>query len=220
MAKKTKPPEPPEPPEPSEPPVLVPLRSFPFEDLYAAVARSDIAEALDLVYQTVDQALSDGCFADVDAWCANVDVNRLNTHTMFAWLFATMPAVQKLPHHQSLFDCVQARFIREESRLSPLLRSVHACAWPHNPLKTTNMRSQLQQELHDAVVYLRGLATRTTVEPTDVAALIDLALDLERWLLIIPDETNTTSPPRPCRSEDLAAAAAELAYKSRLIKTE
>lgn len=102
-------------------------RSFPFDRVYELIREDEGDVALDLIHETIDQALREGDFEAVDEWCKEIDVAQLDSHAMVAWLIATLPAAGSLTNRWRVLAKVEmalaaSRTIEDVDRLLRSLR--------------------------------------------------------------------------------------------------
>ncbi|WP_428265089.1 hypothetical protein [Haliangium sp.] len=82
-------------------------------DVYSLVARQQPDEAIDILFDHIDELLSEGQFARCDSVLRAIDLDRLDTNLVVAVLSITLSAADELPHRARLLS-------RAEKRLSVL----------------------------------------------------------------------------------------------------
>ena len=81
------------------------------EEMYAHVAASRLDEAMDLLFDRVDDALCDGLMTEVDALLPMIDLTRLDTNLMVGLLSVTSGAKVELTNRAALVTDISARIM-------------------------------------------------------------------------------------------------------------
>jgi hypothetical protein len=94
--------------------------------VYQAVARGDTDGATDEVYDRFDGLLERGEFAACDRILQRVDLGRLDSNLMVAFLVITLPARQHLHERAPFYRGVQRILTRDRGReaVEPILRGL------------------------------------------------------------------------------------------------
>ena len=79
------------------------------DELYALVERERTDDAVDLLFENVDELLSAGRFDRCDEILRTIDLNRLDTHLTVALLSITLAARGQLPYRVRLMEHARAR---------------------------------------------------------------------------------------------------------------
>lgn len=79
------------------------------EDMYCLVAKGDIDNALDVLFDKVDDLLLAGSFEECNRLLPLIDVGRLDTHLLVSVLSITKAASGLLPARQQLVRRVEER---------------------------------------------------------------------------------------------------------------
>jgi GNAT superfamily N-acetyltransferase len=80
----------------------------------AIAAALDEDAALDAIYESTDDALCEGRFADVDAALAALDVETVPILFLLGWLSITLAAAELLPSREAFAAKVRARVERDD----------------------------------------------------------------------------------------------------------
>lgn len=82
-------------------------------------------DVLDAIYESTDDALCEGRFADVDAALAALDVEAMPIVLLLGWLSITLAAAELLPSRAAFAAKVRARVERDDpEHASELLRGL------------------------------------------------------------------------------------------------
>jgi hypothetical protein len=94
--------------------------------VYQAVARGDTDGATDDVYDRVDGLLERGEFAACDRILERIDLGRLDSNLMIAFLVITLPARQHLRERGPFYREVERILSRDRGReaVEPILRGL------------------------------------------------------------------------------------------------
>ena len=83
------------------------------------------ADRIDWIYNTVDDLLLAGKFAEVDTMLRDVDLETLGIAEMLSYLTITLYATEKLHDRAAFYDRVRARLlVVDPSRADGLLRGL------------------------------------------------------------------------------------------------
>lgn len=103
--------------------------------------REETADALDAIYDTIDEALLAGRFSDVDSQLAALDVDALSIDVLLGWLTISYAAMTdgRLPAYAILFDATYKRLVREdgEQHALTLLTGLAPRVEVHQPMPCT-----------------------------------------------------------------------------------
>jgi hypothetical protein len=93
--------------------------------VYDLVRREKSPEALDVMFDHLDEMLSARNFLDCESLLAAVDIGRLDATTMVGLLSITMPARANLSTRAKLFDLIQRELTQSApSRADAMLRDL------------------------------------------------------------------------------------------------
>jgi hypothetical protein len=96
------------------------------DGVYQAVARGDTDGATDAVYDRIDGLLERGDFAACDRILERIDLGRLDSNLMVAFLVITLPASQHLRERGPFCRGVQRILTRDRGQeaVEPILRGL------------------------------------------------------------------------------------------------
>lgn len=77
-------------------------------------------EAIDLIFDGIDNMLSSGKFKEVDDILKNVTINDWSDDLCLSFLAITLSAKSRLPSRGALFNKIKQRFANKEGILSGL----------------------------------------------------------------------------------------------------
>jgi hypothetical protein len=86
------------------------------DGVYQAVARGDTDGATDEVYDRIDELLERGEFAACDRILERIDLGRLDSHLMVAFLVITLPARQHLHERGPFYRGVQRTLSKDRGQ--------------------------------------------------------------------------------------------------------
>lgn len=79
------------------------------EEMYALVAAGETDDAIDVLFDAVDDACLEGRFDDVDVWCESIDVTKLGPDLLVAVLCITHAPKPYLSKRAALFARIHDR---------------------------------------------------------------------------------------------------------------
>lgn len=80
------------------------------EQMYTLIASNELEDAIDLLYDNVDEMLLAGKMSECDAILRTIDIHRLEGHLMVGVLSITLAAREHLPHRTVLVAEIEEHF--------------------------------------------------------------------------------------------------------------
>lgn len=80
-------------------------------DWLSKIRELAVDDALDLIFETVDDAFLEGRFADVDAALDRVDLGELDSFLVIGFLSATLAARDKLTRRSAFVERARSRLL-------------------------------------------------------------------------------------------------------------
>lgn len=82
--------------------------------MYGLIASHELEDAIDLLYDNVDDLLLAGKMQECDAVLRTLDLSRLESHLMVGLLSITLVASDHLPHRKTLVVAIEEHFMATE----------------------------------------------------------------------------------------------------------
>lgn len=95
------------------------------ERVYVLVSQAELEDAIDLLFEQVDDLLLAGRFNDCDKILQKVDIDRLETNLMIGLLSVTLAAAKELPNRALVMSAIRESLTRSDpARVERLLNGL------------------------------------------------------------------------------------------------